>query len=162
TGQFLPQTAGSSVASSSSTTRKKGFFASCLRSMMFTRSAVTAAAANAAVAAMATRTRRLTRRAPSPDPASVMTVLPGDVGGGELEVADRAMAPHAREVARPRVGGGAHGRDHRLVTPTAVRLRDLAAPRGGPDRLHEGARREVVRVPEAVVRLGVVLAHEVV
>ena len=49
----MPQTAGSSVSSVSSTTRKYGLFASCLRSMMLTSSAVSAPVATSAAAATA-------------------------------------------------------------------------------------------------------------
>ena len=52
--------------------------------------------------------------------------------------------------------------DDGFVAAPAVGFRDVAALRGGPDRLLEGAGREVVRVPEAVASLRVVLAHEVV
>src|SRR5215813_4402872 len=103
--------------------------------MTLTSSAVTAAAARAAVAAMATSVRRETRGAAGG--VSLMGFLPRDVRRRQLHVADRSVAPHAGDLGRARVRGSPHRRDHRLVAPPAVRLRDPAAERAGPDRIFE-------------------------
>ena len=64
--------------------------------------------------------------------------------------------------AEPAWAGVPMACDHGLVAAPAVRLRDRPAPGRGADGLVKAAGREVVRVPEAVPGLRVVLAHEVV
>src|SRR5215207_6245179 len=77
-------------------------------------------------------------------------------------VPDVAVAARARELAAHPAVPALDGLHDRFVAGAARALRNFVVELVDADRLVEAAGREVERVPEAVARLGVVLAQQVV
>src|SRR5262245_20229387 len=144
-GQFVPQTFGSTVSSVTSTSRTYCCFASVLRWMMFTRSAVVPATATAVTTAMTVVSCHIFFSGTFGSMSRLPLVPRG--------VPDAAMAMNAQHRVLVRRAPVHQLRDHVSVAGDTVLLEDARVPGPDADRLRKVLQRERLAVVPAVHRL---------